>query len=167
MPDTSIIAEWTPHLTSDRRLLKLHTYWLKLCRNGDIPLSTEFLPVPIRDLQRLVFLVDVLEGPRDFRYRQVGEAVTKSMRQDISGRRLGDVFPPAIQADIRRDWSAAVARRQPRWARGPMWALPRDFLSWKGVILPLRSDAGDVVQLVGAAVYGNAANWKPAVTARR
>ena len=83
-----IEADWRPHPETDERLLDLHGYWIKLCRDGDIPALANFKPAAIARLLPSVAMIDVLE-PRDFRIRLAGTELCQTTGQDLMGQRIG------------------------------------------------------------------------------
>jgi hypothetical protein len=101
-----------------------------------------------------VFLVDVLDDPRGFRFRLVGTAFTQAAGQELTGLRIGEIFPPEFQAQVFDGWNAIVENYGPNWALGMMWLKERDYLQWQGVLLPLQSQNGKIDLLMGAGVFG-------------
>jgi len=148
-----ITVEWAPNATTDRRLLELHAYWLTLGRDGTVPDRKRFNPRAIAKLLPSVFLVDVLDDPRDFRFRLVGTAFTQAAGQELTGLRIGEIFPPEFQAQVFDGWNAIVENYGPNWALGMMWLKERDYLQWQGVLLP-QSQNGKIDLLMGAGVFG-------------
>jgi hypothetical protein len=152
-----IEADWRPHPETDERLLDLHGYWIKLCRDGDIPALANFKPAAIARLLPSVAMIDVLE-PRDFRIRLAGTELCQTTGQDLMGQRIGEIFPPDYHGEVLEHWTSVVERRQAKWARARMWVPEKDHLNWQGVVLPLRGEDGAVIRLAAAAVFHTAAS---------
>lgn len=154
MIGTSISAEWAPNSETDGGLLELHAYWLSVGRNGQIPFRKDIQPTSMpRHLLRAVFLVDVLNEPRNFRFRLAGSAFREGSGQEVTGRLIDEVFPPDYTLQVRELWGAVVDGRRPRWGAGRMWSESRSFVDWQGVVMPVQSEGGEVIQLLGAIVF--------------
>lgn len=154
MIDTQIQVEQSPSESTDWRLLRLHGYWVSLCRGGEIPNWKDVKPSGVpRGVIRYVFLLDVLNNPRDFRFRLAGTAFGEGSGLEVTGLSINEVFPPAYGAKVLKLWSHAVDARKVLWGSGHVWTEQMSFMPWQGLVMPLRSDDGEVVQLIGGAVF--------------
>jgi hypothetical protein len=156
MTDRAIRVEWEPVPETDERLLKLHAHWLSICPNGRVSSRKDFKPAAITSLLPFVFLVDVLSGPRNFRFRLAGTAFAPVIGREITGLLIDEVFPPEYNLEVLEGWNVVVGEYGPNWGSGDLWQKERAFIRWQGVILPLRSDGAETKQLLGAAVF----TWK-------
>jgi hypothetical protein len=102
---------------------------------------TSCLTRPLRDGS---FLVEVLDGGEDYRYRDVGAALAKGFDMDFSGRRLSGIIEslPRFGLGLRMLYEMVRASGEPLGYRG--WVgedLPgAAFLHHESVILPLGED---------------------------
>jgi hypothetical protein len=149
----SIVVESTPNSTTDKRLLDLYAYWQALRRGDSIPFRKDFRPAAVSRLLPSILLIDVLNNPRDFRFRLAGNDFLTATGQELTGRLIGEVFPPEFRQDVFERWNAVVENGGPNWGRGKLWIKERDFMNWQGVVLPLRAEDGSVHQLLGAAAF--------------
>ena len=148
-----ITVEQAPSPETDKRLVEFYGYWQGLRQGGNIPYRKDFSPAAIPSLLPFVVLVDVLDNPRDFRFRLTGSAFYQAVGQELTGQLIGDVFPPDFGSEVFAGWNAIVENGGPNWARGSLWREERDFLDWQGVLLPLQAADGTINQLVGAAAF--------------
>lgn len=74
------------------RVQQLHAYWRQLFeQSGGIPPRDRFEPFDVRGLLPNLYIVDVEEQPRRFRYRLVGTAVVEYNQLEFTGRYLGTI----------------------------------------------------------------------------
>src|SRR5580765_1817946 len=138
----SIVVEWTPSNATHKNLLDLYSYWQSLRTCSGSPYRKDFRPAAIARLLPWVVLVDVLNNPRDFRFRVVGTKFLTASGQELTGRLIGEVFPPEFRNEVFEGWNAVVENGGPNWATGALWVKDKDFIKWQGVILPLREENG-------------------------
>jgi len=150
---TNIIVEREPNFATDKRLLQVHAYWSRICCNGQPPDRSDYNPADIPHLLPNIFLVDVLNDPRDFRFRLVGTAFLKATRQELTGLRITEAFPPEFSSQVIAGWNDVIENGGPNWARGKVWKKEKEFIAWQGVILPFRSRSGEALQLFGGAAF--------------
>jgi len=153
MTATSIFVEWAPNDATDKKLLDLYTHWQSLRTGNALPYRKDFRPAAIARLLPWGFLVDVLNNPRDFRFRLVGSKFLTASGQELTGRLIGEAFPPEFRKEVFEGWNTVVEKGGPNWATGTVWVKEKDFMKWQGVILPLREESGTINQLIGAAAF--------------
>jgi len=150
---SDIIVEREPHPDTDKRLLQVHAYWSNIRQDGRPPERNDFNPAAIPHLLPNIFLVDVLNDPRDFCFRLVGTTFLKATSQNLTGLKVTEAFPPEFSSQVLAGWNNVVEKGGPNWARGKVWMKEREFISWQGVALPFQSPGGEVLQLLGGAVF--------------
>jgi len=115
--------------------------WRALCHEARFPTRagmTSCLTGPLREGS---FLVEVLDGGGDYRYRDVGAALVKGFDMDFSGRCLSGIIEttPRFGLGLRMLYEMVRASGEPLGYRG--WVgedLPgAAFLHHESVILPL------------------------------
>src|SRR5689334_3183098 len=105
MSEDLIETKWTPPATADSRLLKFHSHWVSLGRDGSVPYRKEFKPFAIPELLPFICLVDVLNSLRDFRIRLAGTAIAQGLGQEITGRMIAEIFPPEFNSEVIYHWT--------------------------------------------------------------
>ena len=149
----AITANWDMTAAMDQRLRRIHAYWQSRCRGRQMPSRPDIDPLDVPPLLPFIFLVDVLAEPRDFRFRLAGTHFRDSVGVEVTGRLIGDVFPPAFGAEVHYYWSECVDRLEPAVGSGKLWVPDRDYIEWTGIVLPLSPDGTSVNMLLGGAVF--------------
>jgi hypothetical protein len=115
--------------------------WRALCHEARFPTRASMTSCLTGPLREGSFLVEVLEGGSDYRYRDVGAALVKGFDMDFSGRRLSGIIEtaPRFGLGLRMLYEMVRASGEPLGYRG--WVgedLPgAAFLHHESVILPL------------------------------
>ncbi len=143
--------DWELRFTDDR-LAQLHAYWSRLRGEQPYPSRAEIDPAAIPSLLPCVFLVDVLRGPLDFRYRLVGSEIARMAQRRLTGVLLADALPAPIVAIYRPLYVSVVEQARPLRLYGGFWVRDRDFLDWEAALLPLGPADQPVNMLLGGMV---------------
>lgn len=98
-------------------------------------------------------LVEVLDNPRDFRFRLAGTHFREFIGIEATWRRIAEVFPPAFCREVHYHWNSCVEHRAPKLGRGRLWVPGKSHIGWEGVVLPLSPDDDQVNMLVGGVVF--------------
>jgi hypothetical protein len=135
----------------DLPLIKqLVAYWEKKRGMRLAPCRADVDPVELRMHLPNIFMVDVLDGGVDFRYRLIGTAIVAGLGRDSTGKRLSELYRdrPKVLARLLERFNLVVTQRRPVFTRGQVYWLPdaslRRFVS--GAV-PL-SDDGATVDIV-------------------
>gem|GEM_PF-422740 len=91
-------------------------YWRALPGSG-MPDRGSIDPTEMRALLPYTFLVDVLEGGRDFRYRLIGTNIVAHTPSDNTGRALSELREQGTQKQLAALYAAVAATRAPRCQR--------------------------------------------------
>ena len=151
--DTTLIAaDWDMRKLREPVLRDLHAYWNSRRGERPMPARVDIDVVEIPTLLPYVFLVDVLEGPRDFRFRLAGTHFRETTEQEVTGKRIAEVFPEQFGDEVRRIWSKAVEERRPLLGHGNLWIAGREYVKWEGAVMPLACDR-TVNMLLGGVVF--------------
>jgi hypothetical protein len=151
--DTTLItADWDMGKLREPLLRDLHAYWSALRGNRPLPARADIDVVEIPTLLPYVFLIDVLAESHDFRFRLAGTHFGETTGQEVTGKRIAEVFPQQFGDEVRRIWSKAVEERRPVLGHGNLWISGREFVKWEGVVLPLACDQ-TINMLLGGIVF--------------
>ncbi|MGC2411407.1 MAG: PAS domain-containing protein [Stellaceae bacterium] len=150
---SAITANWDMTAAVDQRLHQIHNYWKSRCRNREMPSRRDIDPIDVPRLLPFIFLVDVLNDPRDFRFRLTGTHFRDFVGTEITGLMISEVFPPAFAAEVHHHWSNCVDRRAPAVGSGKLWVAERSHVEWEGIVLPLSPDGENVNMLIGGAIF--------------
>lgn len=160
MPSAAVEAaagpttDWDAGHLADTRLSEIYQYWRSRCRDRPMPSRADIDPAQLpRRLLPFLLLVDVLEGPRDFRFRLAGTHFRDCVGIEPTGRRIAEVFPQGFCAELRYHWDSCIERRAPKIGSCKLWIPDRDYIRWEGIIMPLSPDAARVNMLLGGIVF--------------
>jgi hypothetical protein len=125
-------------------------YWQQKRGRRPMPARADIDPLELRAILRHVFLIDVLPGEAEFRFRLLGTAITERYGRDSTRKTVREVYADADPAFVAWYTAMLVAvktSRRPVLAAGPMLMVRKDFVSFRALHLPL-SDDGDTVNLI-------------------
>ena len=128
---------------------ELFAYWQSARPPGRLPRRRDIDPAGFKRLLPWVSLIDVMPAPADYRVRLAGTALYGLFGREITGRRLGEIYPQAAAENWRRELGGLVERRRP--------AVGYHKLAWRGganmtvlwLRLPLISESGEVEMILG------------------
>ncbi len=98
-------------------LQALWSYWRDLARGAPIPRRSDFdvLDVPVSAWPR-VFMIDVLEGEKKYRFRVIGSYVVAAHKKDYTGRLvINEEIPNVTQTHAYRLIGESIASRAPKY----------------------------------------------------
>jgi PAS domain-containing protein len=135
----------------DLPLIKeLLAYWERKRGMRLAPRRADIDPADLRMHLPNIFMVDVLDGGGDFRYRLIGTAIVAGLGRDSTGKRLSELYHdrPKVLARLLERFNLVLTQKRPVFTRGQVYWLPdatiRRFVS--GAV-PL-SDDGATVNIV-------------------
>lgn len=152
MDQQQIRTDWHPEAAGDDRLRRLHSYWCAKRAGRALPARCDIDPGELGRLLPHVFLVDVEEAPRDYRFRLAGTHMSDFIGMEMRGKRLAQVFPPDLGGQVRAHWDAAIERGRPIRCQGRLWGDLSRHLPWEGIVMPLAAPAGGTRMLFGGFV---------------
>ncbi len=128
---------------------ELFAYWQSARAQGRLPRRKDIDPSGFRRLLPWISLIDVMPPPQDYRVRLAGTALYGLFGHEITGRRLGEIYPQAAAENWRRELGGVVERRRP--------AVGYHTLAWRGganmtvlwLRLPLIDETGKVEMILG------------------
>ncbi len=137
---------------AEPRLARVLAYWQAKCGDRPMPARAEIDPVELGPLLPLIYLVDIIERPPDFRYRLLGTDIVANTRTDFTGRKLSDLMEEGIQPDLARIYAEVRDRGEPAINRIPYTTSGGNRRYFDNVTLPL-GDGRRATMLLGAAVH--------------
>ncbi|WP_445680822.1 PAS domain-containing protein [Radicibacter daui] len=132
----------------------VQAYWQSVCPpDQPFPARADIDPVALGGLLPFLFLTDVIEAGRDFRYRLVGTDIVNHTVRDNTGRLLSQLVAQGSQYNLARLYAAAVKERQPmmQWL---VYETGVGLRRWyQTLVLPLSADGQAINMLLGVAVH--------------
>jgi hypothetical protein len=150
---TLIAADWDMEKLAAPPLRELHGYWDQRRDGRSMPARADIDIALIPTLLQYVFLVDVLDGGRDFRFRLVGTHFRDVTGQEVTGQHVAEAFPEQFGAEVRQIWGRVVEERRPVFGRGNLWIPGREHVKWEGIAMPLAEDDRTVNMLFGGVCF--------------
>jgi len=89
-----------------------------------------------------MFMLDVIDGGRDFRYRLIGTGVVEASGRDPTGALFSTLYAdqPDVFGQVQRLFAPAIRECRPVFARGQVfWLQERDHVRFEGGYLPISS----------------------------
>lgn len=115
------------------------------------PKRDEISPAPLRGLLPFTFIIDVVDGGRDFRFRFAGERIIQFMGRRFAGMLLSELSGTSFFDGMRAMYSGCVAAKAPISSGVRRATYPgKDFLEIEAMVLPLSEDGAGVTHLFGA-----------------
>jgi hypothetical protein len=136
-------------LTSDK-LASILAIWKELSAGRIAPKREEILPAKLRSLLPWTWIVDVIDGGADFRFRIAGDRIIEYLGQRYAGKSLSEMRGPAFFELMHDIFSYGVKYKRPI-ANGPLRASHplRAHLESEVLVLPLSDDGENVTGLFG------------------
>ena len=121
----------------------LLAYWTRKRRDRPFPLRGDIDPIELKDHLASLFMLDVIDGGRDYRYRLVGTALVGINARDATGFAFSTLYAgqPGALAAADRLLLPVVRERRPLFARGRMfWRPDRDYRRFEAGYFPVSGD---------------------------
>jgi hypothetical protein len=152
--DTTLITtDWDMETLREPLMRSLHAYWNSRRSERLMPARADIDIADIPTLLQYVFLIDVLDGGLDFRFRVAGTHMRDVTGDEVTGQHVAEAFPEQFGTAVRQIWSRVIDSRRPVAGRGRLWVPGREHVTWEGVALPLAEAGGDVNMLLGGIVF--------------
>lgn len=133
-------------------LATLYQYWRSLKRTDGVPLKQAFNPIDLPgSVWPRIFMLDILDGPENYRVRLLGTYLVDAYSRDLTGHRLVESEMPGITASATwRMLPALVAKREAQYYFGPTnFKFGDMYKRIEQVLMPLADDRGDIRYAIG------------------
>lgn len=140
-------------------LRELKAYWEAKRGSRRMPERADIDVAELKAHMPSLFLVDVLEGGRDFRFRLLGTNLTSRFGRDSTGKTFSTTYDRAdaeATAWLLMVYRSVVERRLPVLSSAPLHQVGRDYLRGTAIHLPLSRD-GDAVDMILGETHFHAA----------
>jgi hypothetical protein len=144
------------------RLAQLLAYWQGV-RPGALPRRRDIDLMTIGTaLLPYIFLVDVLESGRRFRWRYIGTHITRHAASDDTGLDLEISVAPRLRETIIGHYRRVVSERRPLCHRGDFIGSDERVYRYERLLLPvLADDEASIDTVFGGAVFAQIASPTP------
>lgn len=130
------------------------SYVDQCCRSGPLAERAAFDPIDIPRLLPHIFLVDPIEDGHDFRYRLIGGQIRERSPENFTGRLLSEIAGIGSQSQLIDLYRQAIGQRTIVGTRVPYRTPDLQADSYYDVVVaPFADENGEIVQLIGVAIY--------------
>lgn len=137
------------------QLAEFFEWWNGLRGERIGPRSGDIKPSSIRKHLPQVFMLDVVDGGAEFRYRLIGTEIVAGMGRDSTGKTISEVYgdhPDAMKRLI-RSYEYVVKFRTPAFGHGKLfWHPEARFRNYSACLLPVSDDGETVNMIIGEVV---------------
>jgi hypothetical protein len=135
--------------TAVRAHEEIFAYWASLRRSGRLPGRADIDPADFKRHLPTVSLVDVLDGPRDFRMRLAGTGLYGVYGREITGKTLDEIYASGAAEYWRAELDKVVAEKRPGVGVHNFAWRGAGHLSILWLRLPLAANGADVDMILG------------------
>lgn len=130
-------------------LQDIYRHWLGLAHGPGLPVRDDFDPVDVPLLLPYVYLVDVIDGGADFRYRVVGTHITESAGFDFTGQLVSDFMRTNESEDRAGEYHRCLGTGQPNCRSGNLVDYGREHMLYERLLCPMTRTSGKVELILG------------------
>ncbi len=129
-----------------RSIRALAGYWADKRGERSMPLRGDIDPLELKTHLASLFLLDVIESGRDFRYRLVGTTITDMNDRNVTGTTIRTEYAcPVTLRYVDSVLGTVVSERRPRFTRGSVfWRPKKDHRSFEAGYFPISGDGTSV-----------------------
>ena len=143
-------AEFRQRLASEK-LKGAYDVWDSLRSSRIGPKRDELSPALMRGVLASTFMIDVIDGGQDFRFRFAGDRVIQFMGRRFAGMLLSELTGSTFFDNMRAMYSGCVAAKGPVTSGVVAVTYPgKEYLEAEAMVLPLSEDGSNVTHLFGA-----------------
>lgn len=137
----------------DARHAEALAYWADKRGDRALPLRSDLDPVEIPQLLRHLILIDVLDGPRDYRYRLMGDEILTRVTPGLKGRRFREIDGKGPGTGLWESMTRVVNTGLPRYGRAGYAGPHRYTAGVNDLLLPFSEDGSTVSQVLVVALF--------------
>ncbi len=140
-------------LLAHPELVRLARHCESLAAPSQLPRREDFDPAPLlRYLFGRLYIVDVLDGGTDYRFRLFGMYWQTIYGSNLAGKRLSDIEATGNLLNLRAHYDACVAKRAPIFRPGKLVWPDRRAIAYQRLLIPF-SDGDSRVSMLLCAAY--------------
>jgi hypothetical protein len=137
-------------LTS-KPLLEVYGTWMKAAAGRMAPRRDEITPALLKSVLPWVWMIDVVDGGTDFRFRIAGDRVIQFMGRRYAGQLLSEFAGQPFFEVMREILLASLTSKRPLVSGPTRSSLPgKEHLALQVAVLPLSEDGLNVTTIFGA-----------------
>jgi hypothetical protein len=149
-----------PTWLDNENLQAVLEFWrAKRAELGRLPRRADIDPNALRSHLGRLFLIDVLPGAADFRFRLIGSKLAHRYGRDSTGKLLTECFPGEsrpVGEWLRGCYRTVALRKIPVLTRAPLVQTGREFTQAVAIHMPLSEDGEQVNMIFGSTEFDTA-----------
>ena len=143
-------ADFPQSLTSDK-LKRVYDAWASMRSGGVGPKRDDLSPALLRGVLAFTFVIDVVDGGEDFRFRFAGDRIIQFMGKHLAGTLLSELTGNSFFDAMQGMFKGCVLSKAPVTSGIRQATYPgKEFLELEAIVLPLSEDGIGVTNLFGA-----------------
>lgn len=146
----NIVMRSVDHLES-AMLIEVLSAWRRVGASRMAPKREEMTPALLKSALPWIWMIDVVDGGKDFRFRIAGDRIIQFMGRRYAGHLVSEFADKPFFGQMRTILVEAMTRKTPMMAGPGRTALEgREYLEVEVLVLPLSEDGQNVTTLFGA-----------------
>jgi hypothetical protein len=130
-------------------LVRFAEYCEALAGRDAMPRWSKFRPRDVAFLLGRIYLVDVIDGGRDFSIRLSGLVMKEIYGLDLEGHRLSELPQTSLIKTLHQNYAAVITARAPLFLHGVLrW--PHYRIHVERLLVPFADEGGNLSTIVGA-----------------
>ncbi len=113
----------------------------------------DFRPADVSWMLGKIYMMDVIDGGADYRFRLLGAALTGLHGCDHTGKRLSEVEYPGLKDALIAELGVVLKRREMLYFRGKVIWPGRESIGAEKLLVPMSGENGDTAVILGALHY--------------
>ncbi|MBV9990920.1 MAG: PAS domain-containing protein [Alphaproteobacteria bacterium] len=133
------------------KLIGVYEAWKRTAAGRLAPKREEITPALLKSALPSIWMIDVIDGGRDYRFRIAGDRIIQFMGRRYAGHLLSEFQGQAFFDQMRGILKACTEQKRPLMAGPGRSKMPgREFSELEVVVLPLSEDGQNVTTVFGA-----------------
>lgn len=146
----NIVMSSVDRLVSER-LIGVYEAWKRTAAGRFAPKREEITPALLKSALAWIWMIDVIDGGRDFRFRIAGDRIIQFMGRRYAGHLLSEFAGQPFFDHMHGILKACTEQKRPLMAGPGRSKMPgREFQELEVVALPLSEDGANVTTIFGA-----------------
>lgn len=130
-------------------LQEIYVHWFGLTPESGMPARSDFDPANIPLLLPHIYLIDVVDGGADFRYRLVGTHITEAVGFDFTGQLVSDFMRTNESEDRVNEYHRCLETGQPNCKSSDLVDYGREHMLYERLLCPMSRSTGAVELIFG------------------
>jgi hypothetical protein len=153
-PGAMYLPSHTPMpVITTSQLRSLAELWESKRRGDLIPCRSDFSDADLRPWFGNLLMVDVVEGPHQFRFRLMGTSLVDAASRELTGKFFDEADISGYEPDVLEDYAETVRTRAPFCKTRRYNPTPGTFMEhwriYERLLLPLAADGSRIDRILG------------------